>query len=543
MGKKRTRAERRRAARSQAPAARRAPVRFESTPVPWTWCAIPLAVFGACALLFSAPFPEGLRTFPLDDAWIHRVYARSMAFGQGFAYNAGQPETGATSPLWIAISAPAHWLEWLGGHAVVLAVKGIGLALGAVAVASLFGLTFGLFGSVPGAVLAGGILAADPRLHFAALSGMEVVLLVALWLETARAVLSGRWLPALALLFLMPLARPEAVLLIPFGVGAIALTVGLQRSLLSRPPHHWAWVVLPGTLWLAYCKAVSGRWLPTTFYEKARAGSFDAELLETAWTGLTQHGWASTGALWVGAIALVVATRGVERRRGLAAGLLLIAGPLVYLAAVAGSREVRFSGYYWVRWMDPASLVLTGALGIGLGGAVAVLTSKSASTKPASGPVNLHSRPARTVGIGALALALAWALPSWHSDFDERRRRLASDGRAIHLLNVAAAEWLAENTPADALVGAHDAGAIRYFSRRRTLDLVGLNYADLAFGRTDRATLLSQIDWIVAWPAVMRWYGVEDRFDVREVLSIPVEEYTVCECPGQATLLVGERRP
>jgi hypothetical protein len=31
-----------------------------------------------------------LLDFPLDDARIHQVYARSFAFGHGFAYNPGQ---------------------------------------------------------------------------------------------------------------------------------------------------------------------------------------------------------------------------------------------------------------------------------------------------------------------------------------------------------------------------------------------------------------------------------------------------------------------
>ena len=50
-----------------------------------------------------------LLDFPLDDAWIHQVYARSLALGCGFAYNSGQPEAGSTSPLWSLLTAPAQW--------------------------------------------------------------------------------------------------------------------------------------------------------------------------------------------------------------------------------------------------------------------------------------------------------------------------------------------------------------------------------------------------------------------------------------------------
>ena len=37
--------------------------------------------------------------FPLDDGWIHMVYARSFAEHAQLWYNTGVPETGMTSPV------------------------------------------------------------------------------------------------------------------------------------------------------------------------------------------------------------------------------------------------------------------------------------------------------------------------------------------------------------------------------------------------------------------------------------------------------------
>ena len=48
----------------------------------------------------------GLAGFPLDDAWIHQTYARSLASGQGWVYAGGPPSAGSTSPLWTMISNP-----------------------------------------------------------------------------------------------------------------------------------------------------------------------------------------------------------------------------------------------------------------------------------------------------------------------------------------------------------------------------------------------------------------------------------------------------
>jgi hypothetical protein len=97
------------------------------------WWIAPAIVYVAMVVVFLAWSPASRGEFPLDDAWIHRVYARSLAWGHGFAHNDAQ-EAGCTSPLWAVISAPLHWLEpALGVDALVWAVKLLGAALGALA--------------------------------------------------------------------------------------------------------------------------------------------------------------------------------------------------------------------------------------------------------------------------------------------------------------------------------------------------------------------------------------------------------------------------
>ena len=49
-----------------------------------------------------------LREFPLDDAWIHQVYARSLVRDAALAYNPGTPEAGFSSLLWLLASVPAQ---------------------------------------------------------------------------------------------------------------------------------------------------------------------------------------------------------------------------------------------------------------------------------------------------------------------------------------------------------------------------------------------------------------------------------------------------
>ena len=74
-----------------------------------------------------------LTGLPLDDAWIHLVYARSLAALHGFAYNPGQLETGATSPLWAALLVPASWGARLFSTSVVIPAKLTGILVATVA--------------------------------------------------------------------------------------------------------------------------------------------------------------------------------------------------------------------------------------------------------------------------------------------------------------------------------------------------------------------------------------------------------------------------
>ena len=145
------------------------------------WWLAPAIIYLATVVVFLAWSPESRAQFPLDDAWIHRVYARSFAWGHGLAYNDGVQEAGSTSPLWAVLSAPIHWFEpAFGTGYVVWAVKLLGAALGALSVAAVYRLGRQLSGAAGPAALAAALFACEPALVFSALSGMEVALLVCL---------------------------------------------------------------------------------------------------------------------------------------------------------------------------------------------------------------------------------------------------------------------------------------------------------------------------------------------------------------------------
>ena len=119
--------------------------------------------------------------------------------------------------------------------------------------------------------------------------------------------------------------------------------------------------------------------------------------------------------------------------------------------------------------------------------------------------------------------------------------RLGSDGRVIERMNVEPGRWIAAHTPATAVIGVNDAGALRYFGGRRTIDLIGLNAADVAFQRVPIAAIEQRVDWLAVYPLLFRLHPAFARFARVRWFSIPREEYTICDCPGPTRMVIARR--
>jgi len=122
---------------------------------------------------------------------------------------------------------------------------------------------------------------------------------------------------------------------------------------------------------------------------------------------------------------------------------------------------------------------------------------------------------------------------------------LSSDSRAIHVLNVDAGVWVRDHTPQGTTVGVNGAGAIRYFGGRRTIDIIGLNDSDLAFGKVDGRRMIAGVQWFAVFPG---WFDgtplepeIRGHFEPRKEFSIPYEEYTVCRNRSQTIVVIFER--
>ena len=191
---------------------------------------IPYVVF-LCGVIYYASDPYSLLGFPLDDAWIHRVYSKSFAFGKGFEYNTGIQEAGSTSPLWAIVSSPSHWLESLGTSTVVITVKLLGVILGLLTINLICKIGKSFTSSQFVGIISASLFALEPRFLFSTLSGMETSLLLTLWLGGLAAFCSGRNLIALFLFSLTPVTRPEALIAIPLVLFGLLLITQPKKKL------------------------------------------------------------------------------------------------------------------------------------------------------------------------------------------------------------------------------------------------------------------------------------------------------------------------
>jgi len=501
--------------------------------------AIPAIVYLAAVALF---IKDGfaLLDFPLDDAWIHRVYSRALAFGHGLAYNIGQQEAGSSSPLWSMLTAPAHWLGALGTDAVVLAVKAIGVLLGLCTVLSVQRLAHRLGGSRATAVLAAALFGLDPRLLFSALSGMETCLLVAVLTGACLALTARRPLWFLTLIGLAPVIRPEAAVLLPFALTGVAMVLKSDRRPAAKA-LACSLPVLPAALWSGFCLGATGHVLPNTFYMKAHGFAIGASELGLGLRAVAQHALVTPWLMAAG-VAVFVFLCLTRAEHSMPSLLLLVAAPALYVLGVVGSRRVILDGYYWTRWVDPASLLLTAASCIGLAHLLTIVFTSTESKKRAEKAWPPWTRA--LISLAGLA-GLLLSVPTYVASLTDRRDHLASDSRVIATMNVQMGQWIKENTAEDAVVGVNDAGAIRYFGERRTIDLLGLNTADIAFGRIGVDEAIARSDWLVIFPELFRRVGKLEEilvdFEPCIEVRVPLEEYTICNEPAQ-TLKTAFRR-
>jgi len=110
-------------------------------------------------------------------------------------------------------------------------------------------------------------------------------------------------------------------------------------------------------------------------------------------------------------------------------------------------------------------------------------------------------------------------------------------------MNVEAGLQVNSLVPLKATVAVNDAGAIKYFGQRTTVDLLGLNYADFAFKRISPGEVVARTDWVAVFPGLFAQSDLLSVFEAKFEITIPLEEYTVCTNQVQTRIVLYQKKP
>ena len=477
---------------------------------------VALAGVTAVLLFVGLSVARGGAGFPLDDGWIHQTYARSLAAVGRWEYAPGQVSAGSTAPLWTLLLTLGYLL-----HLPYLAWT---FALGLACLLWLAALGAALWRrlwpeQVRTAWLAALALVLTWQLVWTAVSGMETLLFMALGLQIILLYVDligaqARHWARVALLGILSglliLTRPDGLVLLVLVAGGL---VSRQWSVVSNQSSGnrsrslltdnrllittiWAGTaVLPLIPYFIFNYRASGTVWPNTFY--AKQAEYAAELARPFLGRLIQLLYFSLGG-------------GAEGWRGISGAQLLLLPGLVWAGWLAlrsdwtEKRLLRTLPLLWAgghvflyAWRLPVAYqhgrYLLAALPVwvlyGLAGWGVLLEGMG------------NGRFAR---VGALAARLTFALLLLIFLLFGAAA-YADDVAFIEGEMVATAHWLATNTPPDALIAAHDIGAIGYFAQRSLLDVAGLISPEIIPLLDDEAALTAHIlqsdaDYLVTAP-------------------------------------------
>jgi hypothetical protein len=412
----------------------------------------------------------------IDDADIFFVYARNLASGNGFVYNAGgEAVEGFTSLLWTLIcSGFAAIFQELEKSTLLLS-----LLLGVTTVWACLKRT-----DRPGLFIL--LLAASPAwFAWCQLTRMETGLWCLIVTLLGLAVSEKRQGAVLLLLPLLLITRPESML---WGAWVILLVFFLAdagRRLRSALPVLLVYLITLGAL-IGFRMQVFGYPVPNTYYAKISPG-----LLANVSDGLGYlFGYAVSGGLELILLLLVCwVLLKPDRERGLSFGLALFLLPGLGIPVLVGGDHFGAFRFYQPLW---PLLCLIGALEL----------------------PRLTERFSPMIGKTVLIvfLAMGWFLFPRTANL-KHEFRIAKEGRENGAVLVQMFRDL-ENWPT---VGVITAGGSKLGYPGHIFDLMGLNWTEMAHEPGDAANFKNHTGFTRAvfyrWQPDILLCGDSEEFD------------------------------
>lgn len=426
--------------------------------------------------------------FPLDDSWIHQTYARNLVEFGGWFFNPGVSSAGSTSPLWTLLLTPGHLFDNDFYYYWTFLISGLLFIGSSIIFQNIFEKLIGKTTKYP---WAGFLFLFEWHLIWSANSGMETILIIFIILAIFYFYLSkinkNQWVLWL-LLGVVIFVRPDGITLL--GPYIFINVVNLFRKN-NSPIRSFISGLLVVSLFVIFYGLfnlrLSGEILPNTFFAKQAeyqvlySKPLLLRFLELFLVSLTGSGiLLLPGFLYY----LYLATK--ERKWEILSAYIWFFGYLLIYA-------VRLPAtYQHGRYVIPTIPVyfLLSVVGI-------YLFFQAFLTKQ-----NLIKFGYKASFL--VVLLLFYSLGG---------KAYAEDVAIIQSEMVETAKWIKENLPSDAVLAAHDIGAMGFFANRQIIDLAGLISPEVIPFIRDEDKLSEYLDenqaeYLVVFPG---WYEKLDQ--------------------------------
>ncbi len=453
------------------------------------WVVLVVLACSVCAAAFVYLWPS-MSAFPMDDTYIHFVYARNLAEQGRLFFNFVQElGVGTTSILWVLLLSAGLKM----GIALPVSAKVLGVVSLVTVAMGLYLLLRPVLRPLP-AFVAALLVALSGNMLWFALSGMETTLFLAVGILALLAYRAGRWMSLGVALGLLGLVRPEGLAL---GL-AVAVVELVQKRRLTRgllvSGLVCALICMP---WFIYLLWRTGSVVSTSGLGKQLSSSvairhvLDGSGAPPALDHLA--GFIYIGS-WVGYL-LLFTLGGSELpppRVGLGAlannsysiSVWSVAAWAAALVLLLGAARRLATFKRWRTWAgDPSRrTILVLIVWTVLHNLCYMLFLPVPGTASRYGAVNhlvlwvalvvglltFRQRP-RLMGVLTIALAAVAFTNTiyWNGVFDANIEHMQR-------VRIAAARFVRDTFPAQQLCAAFDVGALRYYSLRPILDLGGL---------------------------------------------------------------------
>ncbi len=421
--------------------------------------------------------------FPLDDAWIHQTFARNFAKTFQWSFQFNQLSGGSTGPAWGFLLA----ILYLVNVPPLIGTFILGfILLWSTAIAG-----YVLVGKIEPdmkwlPLCAGVVITLEWHIVWAALSGMETLLLILLslilfiWLIDQN---ENWWLPGL-MIGISAWIRPDGLTLIGPALMGLLLRGYPRAKTIKYITLFLTGLFAAGSTYFLFNWYVTGDFWPNTLYAKQAEYALlrQTPLLFRYFKLLAQF-ITGVGALILPGIIFHLKNSIKNHQWDQVAAIIWSAG---YIGLYAWRLPVIYQHGRYIMPAVPICLLL---------GTAGLLQYFNKDHK------KLLDRVISRVWLGSTVVILL-------SFLFLGARSYGMDVAIINTEMVKTAHWINSNLDDEAVIAAHDIGALGYFSERKIIDLAGLVTPDvIPFIRDEKqlGTYMNEqkVDYLVTFPS---WY-------------------------------------